>query len=613
MCGIVGLHGRQEDGWIVAMSGRIRHRGPDGEGSYRDRDVSLALAMRRLSIIDAAGGQQPMAAEDGRYVLVYNGEIYNAPELRRELETEGERFSTDHSDTEVLLRVLIRQGEAGLDRLNGMFAFAFYDRDAGTLLLARDRFGIKPLYYAQVGGRFAFASELKALLALPCLSPELDRQSLFDYMSLMYVPAQASILAGVHRLGPGTLLRYRLADGAVEIHRWWRPSFTPVRKLNARDWAGEICTSLSSSVRRWSLSDFPVACSLSGGLDSSAIVGALAKAGQQPRTFSLGFEGDGEADWNELPRARAVARHWGLEHREIVLKPEQLLDDLVAMVWALDEPYGGGLPSWLVFKAMAREVKVGMTGTGGDELFGSYGKWRQLEGGWLCRRDAAAIDEDRFRREFFGRYYYLADAEKVGSVMVEADRLRSTSDGLYRRFRDAPAEHVRDRVAAVDIDTQLAEEFLLMTDRFSMAHSLEARTPFLDHEFATLALSVPATLRSQRGDAKALLRRAVAPLLPPEARDLPKRGFVVPLKLWLRGPLRPLVERLLDPARLVAQGIFRPGFVERFVRPHLDGRADHTVQVWAAVMFQLWHLVFLERSTPPDFTLADLLDRRLVA
>jgi asparagine synthase (glutamine-hydrolysing) len=348
---------------------------------------------------------------------------------------------------------------------------------------------------------------------------------------------------------------------------------------------------------------------LSGGLDSSSIVGCLAESGVTPHTFSVGFTGAGEADWNELPQARAVARKWGTRHEELVLDPASLLDDLVAMVWHLDEPYGGGLPSWLVFKMMAREVKVGMTGTGGDELFGNYGKWRPLEGNALRRLvGPPAIDAARFRSAFFERFYYLSDAEKRAQLVADGVAAPTTSELLFAHYHEAEGT-IRDRVAITDIETQLAEEFLMMTDRFSMAHSLEARTPFLDAEFAELALSVPSGQRTSRGDLKGLLRRAVAPLLPPEVLSAPKRGFVIPLKLWLRQQLRPLAERLLAPQRLAAQGLFKPDFYAAFVRPHLDGSADHTSRVWAAIMFQLWHLLYIERDGVPDFTLADLVDR----
>jgi asparagine synthase (glutamine-hydrolysing) len=605
MCGIVGIHGRQEKAWIDAMNQRIRHRGPDEEGIYRDAERELAFGMRRLAIVDLSGGHQPMATADGNGVLAYNGEIYNAPELRAELEARGVRFRTSNSDTEVLLQLLVRDGEAALPRLNGMFAFAYYDRARGSLLCARDRFGIKPFYFTRAGGRFAFASELKSLLALPCVDRQINRRSLFHYMSLMYLPDGPSILEDIERLPAGSALVYRLADRSITVRQWWRPRFAPDGRTDAREWPERVLEGLKAAVKRWTLADVPIAASLSGGLDSSAIVGALAEAGLHVRTYALGFTGAGEAAWNELPRAQAVARHWGTEHHEIVLDPQRLLDDLVAMVWHLDEPYGGGLPSWSVFQFMGRDVKVGLTGTGGDELFGDYQKWKQLEGGPLRRWRPPVIDAAAFNKRFFERYYYFSDRDKA-VLALEGAAGESTSELLYRRYGAAGTDEVRDRVSFTDMTTQLAEEFLHMTDRFSMAHSVEARTPFLDNEFADLALSIPAAHRTGRGDPKALLRRAVAPLLPPEVREAPKMGFVLPLRLWLRGPLKPLVERLLDPARLRAQGLFKPVFVERFVRPHLTAQADHTQKVWAAIMFQLWHLLFIERGGPPDFTLADL-------
>jgi asparagine synthase (glutamine-hydrolysing) len=608
MCGIAGIHGAQEEGWIAAMTRRLRHRGPDDDGLFRDREAALSLGMRRLAIIDLAGGRQPMTTADERHVLVFNGEIYNAGELRRALEAAGECFSSDHSDTELLLRLLARHGTAALPRLNGMFAFCLYDREQGTLLLARDRFGIKPLYYAEQGGRFVFASELKALLELPAIERILDRQSLFHYLSLMYVPGRETIIAGIKRLGPGECLIYRLGDRSFAIERWWRPAARPRADIAAADWPAALREALCAAVKRWTLSDVPVACSLSGGLDSSAIVGILAQSGMAVGTFSLGFSGRGEADWNELPQARAVARHWGTSHHELVMDPASLLDDLIAMVWHLDEPYGGGLPSWAVFKTMAEEVKVGLTGTGGDELFGNYGKWAPLEGGRLAGLfGERAVDARRFTAGFFERFYYLGDVEKRLRVLADAEGCTGTADYLYGRYQVAQGG-IRDRVAAIDIETQLAEEFLMMTDRFSMAHSLEARTPFLDNELADLAFAVPAAIRTRRGDLKGLLRKVVEPFLPREVLTAPKRGFVLPLKLWLRGRLRPLVERLLDPARLAGQGIFRPEFHEFFVAPHLASRADHTSRIWAAVMFQLWHMLYIERSAPPDFALADLLD-----
>lgn len=604
MCGIVALHdphGATAD----AANARLLHRGPDDSGSFRDEAAGLSLAMRRLAIIDIAGGHQPMSTPDGRYTIVYNGELYNAPELRKDLEARGESFETDHSDTEVVLRLYAREGERSLQRLNGMYAFAVYDAAKRILFCARDHAGIKPLYWFQKDGRFALASELKALLAFPFVPRELDRASLSHYMSLMYVPGEQSILRDVRRLPAGHCLTYDLTTRAASVRRWYAPSFEPQRGRSRDEWRERVRSEVEAAVKRWTLSDVPLACSLSGGLDSSAIVGLLALGGKVPETFSLGFTGSGEQPWNELPLARKVAQKWGTRHHELELSPDALLDDLLAMVWALDEPYGGGLPSWLVFKEMSRGVKVGLTGTGGDELFGNYGKWRELEPAWW-KIGRGRTDAEAFRKRFFERYYYLSDADKASGVLRQAGP--STCDALFSRFSANADLGIRDRIAALDLQTQLPEEFLMMTDRFSMAHSLEARTPFLDRSLMECVRSIPADVRTARGDLKGLLRDAIGDLLPPELLNAGKRGFVIPLTLWLRGRLRPTAERLLAPERLARQGLFRPQFFELYVRPHLERRADHTSLVWAALMFQLWHHVFIETGAhaAPNYALSDL-------
>ena len=538
-----------------------------------------------------------MHSPDGRYTIVYNGEIYNSRAIREALEAAGERFTSDHSDTEVLLRLLIREGENCLPRLNGMFAFAFYDSVERTLLCARDRMGIKPFYYTAQGGRFAFASELKALLVLPFVGRDINRQALFDYLSLLYVPAEQSILSSVQRLPAGHYLKYSLGSRRLEIKRWWELEYVPDNSVGRADWPGLILDELRQAVVRWSQADVPVAVSLSGGLDSSAIAALSVQAGLNISAYSLGFEGPGEAAWNELPLAREVARKWGIPHHELVLSPERVLDALTNMVEALDEPYGGGLPSWFVFEQMAGKVKVAHTGTGGDELFGNYGKWRPLEGGFLrrCLPGAAdTVDRARFTREFFDRYYYFPDGAKRAILADSGAACRDTSALLYERFAERPHATLRDSVAAVDIGTQLPEEFLFMTDRFSMAHSIEARIPFLDNGMVDLVRRIPARIRSHRGDLKYLLRKAVAPLLPSSLLHASKRGFVIPLGLWLRGPLRAKVEELLAPDRLLAQGLFSASFYDVYVKPHLDGREEHTQRIWAAMMFQFWHCRFIE-------------------
>ena len=579
------------------MSQRLFHRGPDDGGVFIDPGAQLTLAMRRLSIVDLAGGAQPMHSPDGRYTIVYNGEIFNARELRQNMEAAGERFATDHSDTEVLLRLLMREGESGLDRLNGMFAFAFYDQAARALICARDRMGIKPFYYTMQGGRFAFASEMKALLLLPFVNRSIDKQALFDYLSLLYVPAEQSILSSVKRLPAGHCLKYSLADRKLEIKRWWQVTYEPDRSVSATEWPALIREELRRAVVRWSQADVPIAVSLSGGLDSSAIATIAVQAGLDISAYSLGFEGEGEAVWNELPLARDVARKWNIPHHELVLRPEATLDALPRMVEALDEPYGGGLPSWFVFEQMAGKVKVAHTGTGGDELFGNYGKWRPLEGGLMRRLlggATATVDRARFAREFFDRHYYFPDDDKRNILADGGASCRDTADLMYERLSESGQATLRDGIAALDIGTQLPDEFLFMTDRFSMAHSIEARTPFLDSGLVDLVRRIPAEIRTHRGDLKYLLRQAVAPLLPESVLSAPKRGFVIPFGLWLRGPLRSTVEELLAPDRLREQGLFSPRFYDAYVKPHIDGRAEHTQRIWSAMMFQLWHRRFME-------------------
>lgn len=651
MCGIVGLAGWQDESWLSRMNAVLHHRGPDGSGEYRDREAGVGLAMSRLSIIDLVGGQQPMSNEDGAVWLVYNGEVYNAPEIRPRLEAAGHRFRTSHSDTEVLVHLYEERGEEMLDELNGMFAFVLFDRRRGTLFGARDRLGIKPLYYLERPDLFAFASEMKALLPLPSVAREVDPESLFHYMSLSYVPGASSILRGVRRLPPGHRFRYDLASRQLTIRRYWDFPMGRVETRPEAEWCELIRAGLRESIRRRMLSDVPVGCSLSGGTDSSIIVGLLGEMGYSKiKTYSLGFTGSGEEAWNELALARQVAERWGTDHHELVLRPEELLRDLVRMVWHLDEPYGGGLPSWYIFKFMRQEVTVGLTGTGGDEVFGNYGRYLRLEANpgarWIMAhrraleawgrrlapwwrpvgRLAAALPgldarrreelarlpwtaAEPLRRYYFNTVYHFGDlAKRLAVFQMPTEGIPDTARLLQGLYDASGAQNARDGIAYLDATTQLTDEFLFFTDRLSMAHSLEARVPFLDHTFVELAFRVPSSLRTRRDDVKHLLKQALSHLLPPDLLRAGKHGFVIPIALWLRRELRPLAERLLAPERLRRQGIFRADFHGRFVAPHLEDRADFTWQIWNALMFQLWHLVFIEdrANDVPAYGLTDL-------
>jgi asparagine synthase (glutamine-hydrolysing) len=641
MCGIVGIAGQQDPRWVRRMNSTIGHRGPDDEGEYRSPDGLVSLAIRRLSIIDVQSGHQPMQNEDGSIWIVFNGEIYNAPEIRLDLERRGRRFVTNNSDTEVLLHLYQEKGPSLLEHLNGMFAFVIHDQKRGLLFGARDRMGIKPLYYWLAGGRFAFASELKSLLSLPFIERDIDEQSLFHYMTLLYVPDEASIIKEVYRVPPAHSFLYDVNSRSFKLQRYWQLRFDANEHRSADEWTNILRTELQAAVRRWTLSDVPIACSLSGGLDSSAIVGLLAEAGYpRIKTYSLGFVGEEEQSWSEIGLARQVAERWATDHHEIILEPKELLSDLVSMVWHLDEPYGGGLPSWYVFREMSRDVKVGLTGTGGDELFGNYGKFRIYEAQPLVESSLALrqwskkssdllaeffspiaalsarlpsswrwIGRGRWLSQLpdivkqpFGHYYYansefFSDELKRASVLrVRNGSMENTATYLQSLYDASDADGLRNGLAAVDFRTQLAEEFLFMTDRFSMAHSLEARVPFLDHVLVENVFRIPPAIRTKAGDLKYLFKRAIGDLLPGQLLTTSKRGFVIPIKLWLRRELRPLAERLLHPQRLHQQGLFHPQFYEMFVRPHLEQRADFTSQVWAALMFQIWHLIFIEQN-----------------
>lgn len=653
MCGIAGFVGFEDPRLLDQMNALMAHRGPDDKGTYWCAESKVGLSMQRLSILDLAGGHQPMSHADGRFWIVFNGEIFNAPALRQELERQGHVFQTRNSDTEVLLQLYQAKGAQMLESLNGMFAFVIHDKERNRLFGARDQTGIKPLYFVNEAGRLAFASEMKCLLALPGLKREVDLQSLFHYLTLLYVPDSPSILKQIKRLPPGHSFTFDLKSRRFETHRYWQPVFKEGATRSAEDSVAMIREELRSAVARWTLSDVPIACSLSGGIDSSSIVGLLAESGYpRTKTYSLGFAGECGKEWNETALAREVAEKWGTDHHEFILEPEDLLDDLIQMVWHLDEPYAGGLPSWYVFREMSRDVKVGMTGTGGDELFGNYGKAARYERRRLvqaCLRVRSKSPElasecakalrplakltnafpsswsvlgkgrglsqlpDLLQTPFGQHYYalddYFSDEQKRSLIMQLNDgELESTRSFLQGLYDGSGTSDLRNGLAAVDFRTQLAEEFLFMTDRFSMAHSLEARVPFLDQQLIERVFSIPPALRADPLAPKRLLKQAVADLLPSNLLTAPKRGFVIPVETWLRNQLRPLVESLLSPERLRAQGIFRPEIYTTFVQPHLDASACHTWQVWALLMFQLWHNVFVENKSlgKPSYSWRDL-------
>jgi|SRR6187549_74381 len=615
MCGICGIATaepgvRPDLDAVARMNGRLVHRGPDSDGIFQADGV--ALAMRRLSIIDLEGGDQPIANEDGSVTVVHNGEIYNYRELRAELERRGHRFRT-HSDTEVLVHLYEEHGDDFLERLRGMFAIALWDARERRLLLARDRFGIKPLYHRVAEGELSFASELKAMLEQPGFSREIDPRAVAAYLAFNSIPAPLTIFSEARKLPPGSLLSWR--EGEVAERRYARPRPVPAeqaRRRPAAALADELRERLRDSVRAHLVADVPVGVLLSGGVDSAGLAAlAAGEEGAGVKTFSVGFE---EASFDELDRARLVARRYGTDHHEIVLRPDAV-ELLPKLVEAFDEPFGdsSALPTYLVSELASQHVKVALSGEGGDELFGGYytyvadllaarvGRFAPLAAPLveaLPSSDAKVSFDYKAKR--FVRAARLPALERhhawkeIFSTEGQAALLGARHPGwdpvdLYReRYAETAGAEPLARLQDVDLGIYLVDDLLVKTDRSSMAHSLELRVPFLDNEVTAFALGLATPLKVRGLAKKRLLRRALAPLLPREILRGPKQGFSIPVAAWLRGPLEGYAREVLAPVNLERQGCFDPATVGALLDSHCAGREDLSRQLWGLIAFTLW-------------------------
>jgi asparagine synthase (glutamine-hydrolysing) len=590
------------------MASTLYHRGPDSEGTHVAGGVGIAA--RRLAIIDLAGGDQPIRNEDGSVVLVQNGEIYNYRELMRELERRGHSFASG-CDTEVLVHAYEEYGDSFLERLRGMFAIALWDDRRRRLLLARDRFGIKPLYYSAEGG-LLFASELKAMLAHPGFSRATDPRALAAYLAFNSIPAPLTIFAEARKLPPGHLLSWR--RGEARITRFARPRPVPaerVREGRTEDLAAELREVLRDSIRAHLVADVPVGVLLSGGVDSGGITAlAAAESGEALRTFSIGFE---ESGFDEMDRARLVAERYGTDHHELVLRPDAV-ELLPKLVEAFDEPFGdsSALPTYLVSELAAGEVKVALSGEGGDELFGGYYTYvadllapRVGRLAALAKPLVEALPSSDSRVGFdykakrFARAATLPPLERhhAWKEIHPAERRRALMGAdpgwdpvdLYReRYAETRGAQRLARMQDVDLGIYLVDDLLVKTDRLSMAHSLELRVPFLDQRVADFALALPDRLKVRGFAKKRLLRRALAPLLPREILHGRKQGFSIPIAAWLRGPLEPFARDVLAPATLERQGCLDPAVVTPLLDAHCSGREDLSRQLWGLMAFTLW-------------------------
>jgi asparagine synthase (glutamine-hydrolysing) len=652
MCGICGVidfgHGYIQAETLRQMCKTLAHRGPDDEGMLLIRDnryvelgrsISLpsdqarfevGLGHRRLSIIDLSEiAHQPMSNEDGTIWVVFNGEIYNFREIQPELEERGHHFKSK-SDTEVILHAYEAWGVECLKRFRGMFAFALWDSRRKRLFMARDRLGEKPLVYAKGNGKFAFASEIKALLQVPWITRKVNVHALHDYLTLQYVPSPDSIFEGIYKLPPA---HYLIMDrsGDIKVDRYWKLRMSAVgeKRLDLNQTCGAIREKVEESVRLRLISDVPVGAFLSGGIDSSLIVGVMANVSGKPvQTFSIGFE---EKEFDELVYARMVAKHFSTDHHEFIVKPDAI-DILPKLVWHYNEPFADSstIPTYYVARLTRDYVKVVLTGDAGDENFAGYKRY--LRSKWVA---CFSRIPEKMRRMFLPSFLRLAaqmhwkektfnrladfvaaisssqvrnyaeqikmfnEGEKEDLYSPEfIDALKSVDsfDYLVRKYDEAGTEDLIDQLLYLDINTYLPEDLLVKMDIATMANSLEARVPFLDHPLMEFVASLPSNLKLKGNIAKYVLKKSYSDFLPRDILTRKKMGFAVPISRWLRKELRHYMFDILLDRRTIARSLFRKQGIERLLEEHVGGRYDHSAKIWALLFLEIWYRTFMDQE-----------------
>jgi len=633
MCGIYGMVALRESAdcdpaLLDAMAKVTIHRGPDDEGRHADR--GLAIGMRRLSIIDLRTGHQPIANGDQTLWTVCNGEIYNFREIRRELQAAGVSFRSG-SDTEVLVHLYQRYGADFVTRLLGMFAFAIWDAPRRRLVLGRDRLGIKPLYYLEHEGRLLFASEIKALLEVPGVGRAIDAGALQDYLTLGYSGNRHSLFKGIRKLPPASLLICE--NGGYRIESYWQVPAEADLSLSEADWAERLRSAIEKAVVSEMVSDVPLGAFLSGGIDSSAVVAFMARHSDRPvKTYSIGFEGDAASEvYSELPYAGQVAQRFATDHREIMVRPE-VARLLPKLAWHLDEPVAdsAAVTTYLVGEFARQDVTVILSGVGGDELFGGYNRYlgdyyaeqyRRLPA-WMRHTVIAplvqAMPSDRhgrlsgvarYARTFVGSndlpfeeryrsYVQVFGADSLGRLLKRATT--GDVDSLEEAFALASSGDSLNRLMRVDLATQLPNDLLMLTDKMTMASSLECRVPLLNHELVELAARVPAALRIDGRNLKSLMKRSLDGVLPREILERRKRGFGAPLGAWLKRDLQPMMNRLLSKQTVEARGLLSWPMIEETIALHLANREDHTDHLLALLSLEIWAQIYLDGRAAGD-------------
>lgn len=627
MCGIAGFVNKDGNGVdrsvLERMNAAIAHRGPDDDGFFTDEHA--ALGMRRLSIIDVSGGKQPIHNEGGTKWIVFNGEIYNYQEIREDLEQRGHTFYT-RSDTETVIHLYDEFEEKCLDRLRGMFAFAIWDTVEKTLFIARDRVGKKPLLYAhRPNGDLVFGSEFQALLAHPDVSREVDTDAIDSYLSYLCVPAPMTAFKAIRKLEPGHWLKWK--NGSIETSRYWQPDFSKKIDIGESEAIAETTRLLREATQMRLISEVPLGAFLSGGVDSSIVVALMAEASEKPvKTFSIGFE---EQDFSELKYARRVAEHVGAEYNEFIVKPNAL-DVLPVLVEHYGEPYAdsSAIPTYYVAKETRKHVTVALNGDGGDESFAGYERYAAMK---LAERyqgipslirkpfiekslamlPSSELKRSRIRdlKRFIkaaelpktDRYFRWVTAfDQPAKADIYTTGFAAEVSGIKAsRFLDhwfsiANGSGILDASLLTDQMTYLPNDLLVKVDIATMANSLEARSPFLDHKVIEFAASLPASMKMRGYQTKSLLKKVAANLVPRDVIYRRKMGFGVPIGKWFRGEMKGFVSEVLLSERSLGRGIIRPEVLRRYVGEHTNGERDHSFQLWAFLMLELWYQRFID-------------------
>ncbi|MCA8995660.1 MAG: asparagine synthase (glutamine-hydrolyzing) [Planctomycetaceae bacterium] len=651
MCGIAGaVWSRAEDAVEVdvlrQMTDSIRHRGPDDSGIYEspvESETRCLLGHRRLSIIDLSGGHQPLSNEDGTIWTAFNGEIYNYRELREQLIQRGHQFRTS-SDTEVIVHAYEEYGDGCVDHFRGMFVFAVWDEPRQRLLLARDRLGQKPLYYRVDGSRLLFASELKSILQVPGVSRDVDPESIDLFLTYQYVPHPRSIFRGVQKLPPAHLAVFR--EGTAWVHRYWAPPYEPAPEspsepLSKTDWQHQLRETLTDAVRLRMRSDVPVGAFLSGGIDSTIIAGLMQSLSERPiHTFSIGFP---VKEFDERAYAREAAKLIGSDHHEFLVEPSAL-EMLSTLIWHYDEPFGdsSAIPMMYLSEVTRKVVTVALSGDGGDELFAGYSRYQAVhlagKTDWLpaslrsvfgwnlwqriptstkqrafgrrLKRFIAALGQSPQRRYLRWIGIFDADARRQLYTREFAERLGDYDSGEFIDgvYSACPSRDFVTQTTCADVLSYLPCDILTKVDIATMAHSLEARSPFLDHRVAELAARMPIELKFSSGQGKKILIETFKDLLPESIQTRAKMGFGVPIDHWFRNELTPLLRETLLSDRCLDRGIFRREELVRLIDDHVSRRWDHSYRLWNLLCLECWHRVYVDAVPPiaaPDRTILE--------